>query len=187
MSRDAANASSNTEASQLTAAEVSSMLRVDHAGEYGAVRIYQGQLAALGQTNEQAKLQEMAEHEREHLRTFESMLPLRRVRPTALLPLWDAAGFALGAVSGLIGPNAAHRVTAAVEDVISAHYDEQATKARSAGEETLAQTFERFRDEELEHKNTAEDSGAFESPIPRAIDAVVKRGCRYAIWATERM
>ena len=172
---------------ELSRPEQARMLRVDHAGEYGAVRIYQGQLAALGRTSERPKLEEMAEHEREHLRSFEQILPQRRVRPTALLPIWDVAGFALGALSGLAGINAAHRVTAAVEDVISNHYDKQAKEARFAGDTALAETFEKFRDDELEHKSTAEDSGALQSPVPRAVDAVVKRGCRYAIWASERM
>lgn len=163
------------------------MLRVDHAGEYGAVRIYEGQLAALGRTSEREKLEEMAEHEREHLRAFESMLPSERARPTLLLPAWHVAGFALGAGSGLLGKEASHRVTKAVEEVISDHYDRQAREASEEGDDYLSSLLARFRDDELEHRDTAEERGAHYSPFPSLIDALVKRGCKVAIWASERI
>ena len=108
----------------------SAILRVDHAGEYGAVRIYRGQLAVLGRRRGGAVIREMAANEREHLETFRSLLPKRRVRPSALQPLWHVAGFALGAATAMLGPKAAMACTVAVEEVIDDHYARQVDGAR---------------------------------------------------------
>ena len=115
----------STRMSSRTREMVQRMLRVDHAGEYGAVRIYEGQLAVLGGTGERATLEEMREHEAAHLRKFDELLPRYRTRPTALLPLWHAGGLALGAVPALFGKEAAYAVTVAVEQNICEHYNDQ--------------------------------------------------------------
>ena len=133
-----------------------SMIRVDHAGEYGAVRIYEGQLAVLGAARSRPDIEHMAEQERAHLAKFDDLIRERRVRPTALMPLWHAAGFALGAGTALLGEKAAHACTVAVEEVIDEHYAEQVAHLDAEGdEEELRDTFEKFRLEELEHRDTA--------------------------------
>ena len=117
---------------------VERMIRVDHAGEYGAVRIYEGQMAVLGETKSGPVIKHMAEQEEVHLATFNDLVADRRVRPTALLPLWHLAGFALGAGTALMGEKAAHACTVAVEEAIDEHYAAQieALDARIAGLES---------------------------------------------------
>ena len=107
---------------------IARMIRVDHAGEYGAKRIYDGQLAVLGRSGAAPAIREMAEAEQAHLDTFDTLLVERRVRPTALAPVWHVAGFALGAASALLGERAAMACTVAVEEVIEEHYVDQAEK-----------------------------------------------------------
>ena len=157
------------------------MIRVDHAGEYGAVRIYEGQMSVLGPT---AVIAHMAEQEKRHLETFKDLMVERRVRPTALLPLWHVAGFALGAGSALMGKNAAMACTVAVEEVIDEHYARQVAMIDDDG---LKQTFEACRLEELEHRETALAHGAREAPAYEALTAVVKTCSRLAIWLSERI
>jgi len=169
------------------------MLRVDHAGEYGAVRIYQGQLAVLGKTSIGETLEEFLEQEKEHLAKFESILPAERVRPTALLPLWDVAGFALGAGTALLGKEAAMACTVAVETVIGGHYNSQIRMLMEDGEDgkerhkELLQTISKFRDDELEHLDTAIEEDAEQAPMYEAMSGVIKAGCYAAIWMSERV
>jgi ubiquinone biosynthesis monooxygenase Coq7 len=166
-------------------------IRVDQAGEYGAVRIYEGQLAALrwtGRANSEAgrKITAMARTEREHNKVFDRLMVERRVRPTALSPLWNVAGFALGAVTALLGDKAAMACTVAVEETIDEHYAKQAA-ALGDDEAELRRTVEKFRLEEIEHKDTALASGAEEAPAYEALTAAIKAGSRLAIWLSTRI
>lgn len=172
------------------AVRLGQMLRVDHAGEYGAVAIYRGQRAvfdALGHKQETAAaIAEMEAGEEEHLSTFDALLAERRVRPTLLAPLWNAAGFGLGAATALMGEKAAMACTEAVEDVIEKHYAEQA-EALETDEPELAATIRKFRDDEIGHKTTAEEAGAREAPGYSLLSAAIKAGCRAAIKVAERI
>src|SRR5882757_1173767 len=132
--------------------QVARMLRVDHAGEHGAVRIYEGQLAVLGRTPVGDVIRRMAEQEQKHLATFDRMLPARQVRPTLLGPLWHAAGFALGAATALLGERAAMACTVAVENVIDEHYAGQIA-ALGEREPELRRTIDEFRADEREHRD----------------------------------
>jgi ubiquinone biosynthesis monooxygenase Coq7 len=165
------------------------MIRVDHAGEYGAVRIYEGQLAVLGRRGGNSKaaaaIREMAEQEKAHLERFDQLVNSRRVRPTALSPLWDVAGFALGAATALMGPKAAMACTAAVEDVIDEHYARQVEQLDSDPE--LRATVAKFRDDEILHRNTALAHGAEEAAGYRLLTESIKAGCRLAIKLSEKI
>lgn len=161
------------------------IVRVDHAGEYGAVRIYEGQLAVLGNSNKADVIRHMAEQEREHRDKFNELIGARRVRPTALMPVWHAAGFALGAATALMGERAAMACTAAVEEVIDEHYAKQAA-ALGDDEAELRETIEKFREDELEHRDTAIAHEAEETPGYEALSAVIKKGSKLAIWLSER-
>ena len=162
------------------------ILRVDHAGEYGAVRIYEGQLRVLGQGPSGEIVRDMAEKEREHLATFASLLPQRRVRPSLLQPLWHVAGFALGAATAALGPKAAMACTVAVEEVIDEHYARQVALLGD-DEAELRALCERYRQDEVEHGQTALDQGARQAPGYRALTGMVKAGSRAAIWLSERL
>lgn len=165
---------------------VERILRVDHAGEFGAVRIYEGQLAVLGRRRAGPVIREMAEKEREHLATFAALLPKRRVRPSALQPLWHVAGFALGAATAMLGPKAAMACTVAVEEVIDEHYARQVA-VLGDDEAELRDLCERYRQDEVEHGQTALDHGARDAPAYRALTGAVKAGSRAAIWLAERI
>ncbi len=162
------------------------MIRVDHAGEYGALRIYEGQLAVLGRTPVGEVIQKMADGERRHLAVFEKMIVKRRVRPTLLSPLWHVAGFALGAGTALMGEKAAMACTVAVEEVIDEHYARQA-EALGADDKELKSVIEEFRDDEIAHGETARDHGATEAPAYEALSAAIKAGSRLAIWLSTRI
>lgn len=166
------------------------MLRVDHAGEYGAVRIYQGQRAVFEALPAKFAAAEtvrcMEEGEASHLKTFDALLAERRVRPTALAPLWNVAGYALGAVTALMGEKAAMAATEAVEDVIERHYAAQARELIGL-DPGLGATIEAFRDDELAHKKTAEEAGAREAPGYPLLKAVIGAGCRLAIRLSEKI
>jgi ubiquinone biosynthesis monooxygenase Coq7 len=162
------------------------ILRVDHAGEYGAVRIYEGQLRVLGRSRAAPVIQQMAEKEREHLATFNDILPKRRVRPSLLQPLWHVAGFALGAGSALLGPKAAMACTVAVEEVIDEHYAKQVALLGD-DEKELRDLCERYRQDEVEHGEEALAQGARQAIAYRPLTAVVKAGSRAAIWLAERI
>jgi ubiquinone biosynthesis monooxygenase Coq7 len=167
------------------------MLRVDHAGEYGAVAIYRGQLAVFGRQSGRERvvgqLQEMARDEQAHLDAFDEMLTAGRVRPTALSPLWDAAGFALGAATALMGEKAAHACTEAVESVIEEHYGDQVAELEIAGEHDLAAKLAQFRAEEVAHKDLAAAEGAREAPGYALLSAIIRGGCRVAIRISEKL
>ena len=166
---------------------VERMIRVDHAGEYGAVRIYEGQMAVLGKQAGDGAIKHMAEQEEVHLAKFSELVADRRVRPTLLLPLWHLAGFALGAGTALLGEKAAHACTVAVEEAIDEHYAGQIADLAGEDEEDLRATCEKFRQEELEHHDTALDLGAAEAPGYDMLKGAIKTGSRIAIWLSERI
>ncbi len=169
---------------------VERIIRVDQAGEFGAVRIYEGQLAALrwtGRLNGAAgrKIAQMAKAEREHSRTFNRLIAERRVRPTLLSPLWSVAGFALGAATALMGEKAAMACTVAVEETIDEHYAKQAD-VLGDDEAPLRATIEKFRADELAHRDEALASGAEQATGYRPLTAAIKAGSRLAIWLSTR-
>jgi ubiquinone biosynthesis monooxygenase Coq7 len=167
-------------------AAIARMIRVDQAGEYGAVRIYAGQLAVLGRSRAAPTLRRMAEQEQRHLAEFDRLMVERRVRPTLLQPLWHVAGFAVGAATAMLGEKAAMACTVAVEEAIDEHYRSQAR--RLGGEEPkLKDTIEEFREDELEHRATALDHGAKDAPLYAPLTAAIKNASRLAIWLSERI
>ena len=161
------------------------IVRVDHAGEYGARRIYQGQLSVLGRSEHGPILRHMAEQEEKHLKYFENAIGDRGVRPTALLPVWHAAGFALGAATALMGPRAAMACTVAVEETIDEHYRSQ-LDALGDDEAELKESIEEFRAEELEHRDIGLEREAELTPGYELLTQAIKRGSRLAIWLSER-
>ena len=164
--------------------QVARMIRVDHAGEYGAARIYAGQLAVLRNSESAPVLREMQAQEQQHLDRFSELIYARRVRPTALLPLWHLAGFALGAATAALGERAAMACTVAVEEAIDAHYAGQ-IDALDDGESELRATLGTFRDEELQHRDIALQHGAEQAPGYRLLSAAIKAGCKVAIRISE--
>jgi ubiquinone biosynthesis monooxygenase Coq7 len=157
------------------------MLRVDQAGEYGATRIYAGQLAVMGQTSGEArKIARMADQEARHRVIFDRMMAERGVRPTALQPLWSVAGFALGAATALIGPKAAMACTAAIETEIDRHYGEQLDQLGETDPE-LSAAISEFRADEREHRETALAAGAEQAPAYPVLSGAIRLGCRIAI------
>lgn len=165
---------------------VETIIRVDHAGEFGAVRIYEGQLAVLGDSASGDVIREMAEQEREHLANFDRLVAERRVRPTALTPLWHVAGFALGAATAALGPRAAMACTQAVEEVIDEHYADQA--ARLGDDEAELRTMiEDYREDEIRHRDTAIAHEAEKAPGYELLTGAVKAGSRLAIWLSTRI
>ncbi|MBI1391462.1 MAG: demethoxyubiquinone hydroxylase family protein [Alphaproteobacteria bacterium] len=171
------------------AKRLAEMIRVDHAGEYGAVQIYRGQRAVFdalpAKKGVSDLLKHMEEGEAHHLATFDRLVAEGRARPTIFAPIWNAAGFALGAGTALMGEKAAMACTSAVEEVIEQHYAAQAEELEAAGE-PLAETVRRFRDDELGHKETAEANGAAEAPGYGVMRAVIQAGCRAAIRLSEK-
>jgi ubiquinone biosynthesis monooxygenase Coq7 len=167
--------------------DVAAMVRVDQAGEYGATRIYCGQLAVLGSRHPAAGLvARMQSQEQAHLRTFDEMMIERGVRPTILQPVWYAAGYALGAATAVMSPGAAMACTAAVETEIDRHYGQQV--ASLGGEEAdLAATITRFQSEEVEHRDTAIASGAEDTFGYPLLSAAIRAGCRLAIALSKRI
>ena len=165
---------------------VARMIRVDHAGEYGAARIYEGQLAVLGRSPAAADIRAMAEQEKRHLAAFDKLVVERRVRPTALSPLWHVAGFALGAASALLGERAAMACTVAVEEVIDEHYRRQ-SEALGDSEPALKAVIDEFRYHEIEHRDTALAHGAESAPAYTVLSAAIKAGSRLAIWLSTRI
>lgn len=169
--------------------DAAAMIRVDHAGEYGAVRIYEGQLAVLGDRPAAKKtaqaIRKMARQEEDHLKAFDTLVNERRVRPTALSPIWHMAGFALGAATALMGEKAAMACTAAVEEVIDEHYAGQIE--RLSGDDELKARIAAFRADEIAHRDEALARGAEEAPGYRLLSAAIKTGCRLAIKLSERI
>lgn len=164
---------------------VGRILRVDHAGEYGARRIYEGQLAVLGHAASGDAIREMAACEDRHLAAFDRDLRERGERPTALLPLWRVAGYALGAATALAGPEAAMACTEAVEEVIDGHYARQHAELRGR-EPALRRRIAAFRADEIAHRDEARRRGARRAPAYRLLKGGVRLGTRAAIWLSER-
>ena len=171
------------------AARLAEILRVDQAGEVGAVHIYRGQRAVMeagGREEIAARLGRMEAHEAAHLARFDLMLAEAHARPTLMAPLWRAAGFALGVGTALLGERAAHACTEAVETVIEAHYAGQIAEIGEA-EPALAAELSQFRDEELAHLGAAVAEGAHRAPAYPLLSAVIRAGCRAAIRIAERV
>ena len=166
--------------------DIDAMIRVDHAGEYGAVRIYQGQLAVLKHGAAADTIRHMAAQEERHLKAFDKLVNERKVRPTALEPVWRVAGFALGAATALMGEKAAFACTAAVEEVIDEHYAGQ-VMALEGKDDALQATVAEFRAEEAEHRETALENGAEQAPGYKLLSEAIKAGCRVAIKLSERI
>lgn len=163
------------------------MLRVDQAGEYGATRIYAGQLAVLRRNSSAAKLvARMDGQEQRHLQRFDALMSERGVRPTVLQPVWHTAGFMLGAVTALISEEAAMACTEAVETEIDRHYSQQLTELGEDDPE-LAKDIEDFRAEELEHRDTAREAGAARAPAYPLLTAAIRGACRVAIQLSKRV
>lgn len=166
------------------------ILRVDHAGEYGAVQIYKAQRAVFegrrGREAISADLTEMQGHEQVHKDRFDALLNQHQVRPTALLPLWHVAAVGLGVGTALMGEKAAHACTEAVESVIEQHYAHQIAELKDR-DPALAAELTKFRDEELAHHDHAIDHGSREAPAYRLLSAVIKAGCKAAIKVSERI
>jgi ubiquinone biosynthesis monooxygenase Coq7 len=163
------------------------MLRVDQAGEYGATRIYAGQLAVMGDRAPLAgEIRHMAEQEAAHRAKFDSLIAERGVRPTALQPIWNVAGFALGAATALIGPKAAMACTAAIETEIDLHYSAQLEELGNADPE-LAGMIAEFREDEREHRDAAFAHGAEQAPAYPLLSGAIRLGCRLAIRLAERI
>jgi ubiquinone biosynthesis monooxygenase Coq7 len=168
-------------------ADSSSLLRVDQAGEYGATRIYAGQLAVLPPDSPAAKLvSRMAMQEQRHLKRFDHLMTERRVRPTVLQPLWNIAGFALGAGTALIGKEAAMACTDAIETEIDRHYQRQLDTLGSDDPE-LSSDIAEFRDEEIEHRDTARAAGAERAPAYPLLTGAIRAACRVAIGLSKRI
>jgi len=170
--------------------EIAAMIRVDHAGEFGALCIYQGQLAVLSRNPRAAEdteaIHRMAEQERTHFAAFDQMVKERAVRPTALEPIWQAAGYALGAATALMGEKAAMACTVAVEDVIDEHYAHQIERLGMA-EPELKQTIAKFHQDELDHRDEALSRGASEAPAYSLLSAAIRFSCRVAISLSQRL
>jgi ubiquinone biosynthesis monooxygenase Coq7 len=166
------------------------MIRVDHAGEYGAVQIYRGQLAVFeamqGKERIASLLREMEKGEQEHLDTFDRLIADRDVRPTAMAPVWRLLGFGLGAATALMGEKAAHACTAAVEEVIEEHYAQQAKMLEKLDPE-LGAVVARYREDELNHRDTAILEGAKNAPAYGLLSEAIKFGCRTAIAVSKRI
>ena len=166
--------------------DIERFLRVDHAGERAAQQIYKGQLAVLANHEMANEIRHMMDQEVEHLETFDNLLNERQVRPSLLDPLWGAAGFTLGVVTAALGPKAAMACTIAVEEVIGEHYQKQAD-ILGEDERELQATVERFRDEELEHRNIAVEHDGREAKHYSLLRKVIQRGCHTAIKIAEKV
>ncbi|NKJ42707.1 MULTISPECIES: demethoxyubiquinone hydroxylase family protein [unclassified Novosphingobium] len=171
----------------MTRPDTARMIRVDQAGEFGATRIYAGQLAVMGDRGpDSAEIVEMARQEADHRAKFDAMIVARGVRPTALQPVWNVAGFALGAATALLGPKAAMACTAAIETEIDRHYTEQLEELGDTDPE-LAATIREFRDDERAHRDAALAAGAEQTPAYPLLFNAIRLGCRAAIKLSERI
>lgn len=167
----------------LSKSTIDTIIRVDHAGELGADRIYAGQMAVLGNTTKGPLIRHMWEQEKGHRAKFEELINKYRVRPTVMTPIWNVAGYALGVGSALLGEKAAMACTVAVETVIVDHYNDQLRTLMSDPElnKELLETITKFRDEEQEHHDTGLDHGAEQAPFYKAFSEAIKFGCKTAI------
>ena len=166
------------------------IIRVDHAGERGAIKIYEGQLLALSTIKQDKNLkkiiEEMKEHEKEHLEYFEKEIQKRKMKPTYLLPLWDLMGISLGFGSALLGKKATLLCTASVEEVIEDHYENQLGKI-GEDEKDLKTKIEKFKGDEVNHKNIAYESGASRTGIYSIMDKIIRTGSKIAITISEKI
>ena len=166
---------------------IDEIIRVDHAGEYGATKIYAGQLAIFGKDSKIGKtIKHMADQEQKHIDTFNKLIVERRVRPTALMPLWNFTGFILGATTALLGKNAAMACTVAVEDVIGKHYQKQA-KELGTKEQELKKILLEFRDDELEHHDIGLENDAEKTLGYNILTKIIKTGCKTAIKISKKI
>ncbi|XP_018006988.1 5-demethoxyubiquinone hydroxylase, mitochondrial [Hyalella azteca] len=170
------------------------IIRVDHAGELGADRIYAGQISILKNSSVGPIIQHMWDQEKEHKAKFEELIPLYRVRPSLLTPIWNVAGFALGAGTALLGKEAAMACTVAVESVITDHYNSQLRALlalpeydKHEGVQELVRVISKFRDDEMEHHDTGLEHDAEMAPAYQVLTAFVKLGSRAAVWVAERV
>jgi ubiquinone biosynthesis monooxygenase Coq7 len=163
------------------------IIRVDHAGEYGATRIYDGQIAVFGKNSKIGKtIQHMADQEQEHIQKFEELIVKNRVRPTALIPVWNVAGYALGVSTALLGEKAAMACTVAVETVIGNHYGEQLSLLEDDQKE-LKKTIKRFKADELEHHDIGIAHDAEKTPGYKVLSKVIELGCKTAIEISKKI
>ena len=170
--------------------KIEEFLRVDHAGERGAIKIYEGQLLALNTFVKDNKLKKMIEemknHEKEHLDFFNKEIKKRNIKPTKLLPLWDLLGVGLGFGSAMMGKKATMLCTASVEEVIDGHYQKQLNQINS-NEKNLKEKIKKFRDDEIHHKNIAYDNGASKEGLYSIFDKIIKTGSKIAINISEKI
>jgi len=173
-----------------TNSKVEEFIRVDHAGERGAVKIYEGQLLALNtivkNDNLKKTIEDMKEHETEHCEFFEKEIKRRNIKPTKLLPLWDLLGVGLGFGSTLLGKKAAMLCTASVEEVIDKHYLDQINQL-GPDEKELKKKISKFRQDELDHKDIAYEEGATKKGIYSIMDKIIKTGSKIAINISEKI
>lgn len=162
------------------------MIRVDHAGELGAKAIYVGQIAVLKDQPSAPLLKNMEQQESAHLKYFEKLITERDIRPSALSPLWRAIGYAIGTGSALIGEQAAMATTVAVEEVIEEHYQHQLEQLGKE-EPELRATIAEFREDELDHRDTALNNDAEKAPAYKLLTQSVKTGTKMAIWLAKRI
>ena len=170
--------------------ELEEIIRVDHAGERGAIKIYEGQLLALKTFKQDEelknKIEEMKEHEREHFEYFDNEIKKRKIKPTKFLPLWDLMGITLGFGTAMLGKKAAMLCTASVEEVIDGHYKSQTYKLKE-DEKELKEKIIKFREDELNHKDIAYESGATKTGVYNLLDKVIKTSSRIAITISEKI
>ena len=167
------------------------IIRVDHAGEHGAIAIYKGQLSVLnliGDKKTSAIVSEMAQGEKAHAKEFDRLIEERKIRPTALMPIWNIAGYTLGVVSVLGGKDSVMACTEAVEDVIDKHYSSQINELETSGKEReILKTIRKFHAEEVEHEKIAKNEISENTPALKAFKKVVELGCKTAINLSEKI
>ena len=170
--------------------KVEEFIRVDHAGERGAIKIYEGQLLALNtlvkDDNLKKTIQEMKDQEKEHCNYFENEIKIRNIKPTKLMPLWDLLGVGLGFGSTLLGKKAAMLCTASVEEVIDEHYEKQINQLKP-DEKKLKEKIKKFRLDELHHKDIAYEKGASKKGLYKILDIIIKTGSKVAINISEKI
>ena len=170
--------------------KIEEFIRVDHAGERGAIKIYEGQLLALNtfvkDENLKKTIEKMKKHEKEHLDFFSKEIKKRKIKPTKLLPLWDVLSVGLGFSSAIMGKKAAMLCTASVEEVIDKHYQNQINQLNS-NEKVLKEKIKKFRDDELHHKNIAYENGASKEGLYLILDKIIKTGSKVAISISEKI
>ena len=163
------------------------IIRVNHAGEYGATRIYDGQIAVFGKNSKIGKtIQHMADQEQEHIETFQQLIVSNRVRPTALLPVWNVAGYALGAATAMMGEKAAMACTVAVEKVIGEHYHEQQSLLEN-DQKKLKKIIKKFEADELEHHDIGIAHDAEKTPGYKILSKIIEIGCKTAIAVSKKI